>query len=53
MKHHDWKIILLNICIAIIALLVLVSIGLYIYAMIVYKDTPIAELPRWVFWLVK
>ena len=53
MKKHDRKIILLNIFIAIMILLILISIGLYVYAMVVYKDTPIAELPRWVFWLVK
>lgn len=44
------KEILCILGIVFVILIVFTLIGLYIYALIAYANTPISEVPFWVFW---
>ena len=54
MKDKIMKLIMLIIaCLPlIITLIALILFGVWIYAMVVYGDTPLSEAPVWVYWIL-
>lgn len=43
---------ILWLCVLALALIIVGLIGLRIYCLVVYGDTPINELPTWIAWLM-
>ena len=51
-KEQEWGVIVLMILMIVVVISALVTMGVYIWAFVTYKDTPISEVPWWVIWLL-
>lgn len=51
-KEQEWGVIVLIILMIVVIISALVTMGVYIWAFVTYKDTPLAEIPGWVLWIL-
>ena len=52
-KEQEWGAIVCIILMIVVIISALAAIGFYIWAFVTYKDTPLAELPWWVLWILR
>lgn len=52
-KEQEWGVIICIILMIVVIIVALAAIGLYIWAFVTYKDTPLAEIPGWVLWILR
>lgn len=51
-KEQSWSVIIIVILMIIVVISALVMMGFYIWALITYGNTPLAEIPGWVIWIL-
>lgn len=52
-KEQEWGVIACMILMIVVIISALAAIGFYIWALVTYKDTPLAEIPGWVLWILR
>ena len=51
-KKQNWGVSIFVILMIVAIIAALVTISFYIWAFETYKDTPLAEIPEWVIWIL-